>query len=889
MDMIDTRTFRGEDCHSMRALLTKRLKATVRGAVRGAGIAALAWLLPGSACLAQVPTGIFAVAPNATQNTFLLPQPNVAGQVIFVAWSVVNPASGSYDWSTVETAIAPWWAGGKKTALIVWAVSDSQGSSATPSYVLEQLPPTVSCNYFTNVPDFTAPAFASAYSTFLAVLFAKYGSDPRIAYIRVGIGAGGETFPVCPAALEASYGLTQAAWQSYADGILAAESLLLASVPVQVGLNCYGTPCPVNNPYRFPENLAALAAQYGMGIGHEALQESDLTAWNAGLGCDSNWCALFPEYPSEFHDLQFAEPTCANGDCPVGSPIQLLPFAADRGADVVEMLAATDLTIAYGPNPGPYTLAYQQAIANFVSAVGAKAPTNRTGLHVPVRPIRVTGAKAAIVPQDNPGFAMTQQDSSTFRAKILPRQTFTTLHSFNGADGNAPEAAPIQGTDGNLYGTTLDDGANGSGTVFTITPSGTLTTLYNFCSQGGASCTDGGFPNGLVQGVDGNFYGTTVFGGVNGSFGTIFKITANGTLTTLYSFCPQRRYNICKDGSNPHAGLIQGANGNFYGTTLEGGANGGGTVFKITPSGALTTLHSFCSQGGAGCTDGYQPEAGLLQATNGNFYGTTVFGGANNTCYSGCGTVFKITPSGALTTLHSFNATDGYVPHTALVQAANGMFYGTTLNGGTNGAGNVFKMAASGTLTSLYGFCSQNNCTDGENPNGLVQGSDGNFYGTTPLGGAAAGCTNANGCGTAFRLSPSGRLTTLYNFCSQSACADGGYPNATLLQDTNGTFYGTTYAGGAGGFGTVISLSEGLGPFVETQPVSGAVGTAVTILGTNLTGATNVTFNGTAAIFTVMSSSEITTTVPSGAHTGTVQVVTPGGTLSSNAPFTVLP
>jgi uncharacterized repeat protein (TIGR03803 family) len=261
-----------------------------------------------------------------------------------------------------------------------------------------------------------------------------------------------------------------------------------------------------------------------------------------------------------------------------------------------------------------------------------------------------------------------------------------------------------------------------------------------------------------------------------------------------------------------------------------GGANGGGTVYRITQRGKLTTLYSFCSQ--TNCTDGANPYAGLVQASNGDFYGTTVSGGTG-----GFGTVFRITPTG--------------------------------------------------TPTTLYRFCSQptpaGECTDGAEPvAGLVQATNGDFYGTTLEGGA-------NGYGAIFKITPGGKLTTLYSFCSQGgypACTDGAVPYAALVQATNGNFYGTTEEGGAG-YGTVFSLSVGLGPFVETLPTSGKVGKAVKILGSDLTGATSVSFNGTAAGFKVVSSSEITTTVPTDASTGKVQVVTPSGTLSSNVLFRV--
>jgi uncharacterized repeat protein (TIGR03803 family) len=473
-------------------------------------------------------------------------------------------------------------------------------------------------------------------------------------------------------------------------------------------------------------------------------------------------------------------------------------------------------------------------------------------------------------------------------ALSLSAQTFTTLHSFDNTDGAFILAGLIQATDGNFYGTAYEGGANcspdGCGTIFKITPGGALTTLHSFCSQ--SNCTDGEYPEaGLIQATNGNFYGTTYEGGANcapDGCGTIFKITSGGTLTTLYNFCSQSG---CSDGYYPEAGLIQASNGDFYGTTTFGGAGGVGTVFKITPSGTLTTLHSFCSQ--SNCADGEYPEAGLIQATNGNFYGTTYAGGGANSR----GTVFKITPSGTLTTLYSFcpqsGCPDGSDPQAGLAQATNGNFYGTTFAGGAHDLGTVFKITLSGNLTTVHSFCSVGypDCADGDLPRfgALVQATNGDLYGTAPSGGAQIYY------GIIFKITPGGSLTTLYSFCPQSGCPDGDDPRGTLVQDTNGNLYGTTFAGGANGFGTVFSLSVGLGPFVETQTTSGKVGAHVKILGTNLTGATSVTFNGTTATFHVVSSSEITTTVPTGASTGKVKVVTPHGTLTSNVNFRVTP
>ena len=300
---------------------------------------------------------------------------------------------------------------------------------------------------------------------------------------------------------------------------------------------------------------------------------------------------------------------------------------------------------------------------------------------------------------------------------------------------------------------------------------------------------------------------------------------------------------------------------------------------KFTLAGTFTLLHSFCSR--SACADGSNPYAALIQATDGNLYGTTFGGGSSK----GFGTVFKITPRGTLTTLHSFclqsGCADGQFPQTGLVQANNGILYGSTILGGAYNSGTIFSITTSGKLTTLYNACSQTGCPDGNylyEP--LIQATDGNLYGIMDVGGAS-------NHGAVFKITPSGRLTTLYNFCSELNCADGEYPSGGLFQDTNGILYGTTADGGTNGDGTVFSLAVGLLPFVETQPASGNVGAAVTILGTNLAGATSVSFNRTAATFTMVLSSEITTNVPLGSTTGEVQVVTPSGTLSSNVPFRV--
>lgn len=495
-------------------------------------------------------------------------------------------------------------------------------------------------------------------------------------------------------------------------------------------------------------------------------------------------------------------------------------------------------------------------------------------------------------------------------------QTLNTLYSFcsqaNCTDGAGPYAGLVQGTDGNFYGTNTGYGGNtasfcspsGCGTLFKIAPSGTLTTPYIFCSQ--ANCTDGGYPDaGLLQANDGNFYGVTQGGGTNG-WGTVFKINTSGELTTLYSFCAKTTFPDCPDGASPDS-LIQGTDGDFYGTTNFGGidisgycSSGCGTLFKITPGGTLTTLHSFCST--ASCADGSSPDV-VIQGTDGDLYGITASGGNK----WGAGTFFKITLSGTLTTLHKFcsphsdgTCIDGSSPN-GLIQATDGNFYGTTQFGGRNNSnknnGTAFKITSSGALTTLHNFCAQANCADGQYPTaGIVQGSDGYLYGTALFLGAYGG-------GTVFQLPiTGGTLQVLHSFCSTSeiiggntVCTDGNTPDARLVQGTDGNFYGTTTGGGVNtatycpdGCGTIFELSTGLGPFILLRSTSGEPGAAVNILGTDLAGASSVTFNGTQATFVVNSNNTaITAIVPTGATTGTVEVVTPGGTLSSDVTYTV--
>ena len=370
-------------------------------------------------------------------------------------------------------------------------------------------------------------------------------------------------------------------------------------------------------------------------------------------------------------------------------------------------------------------------------------------------------------------------------------QTLTTLLSFTSAGGAEPSGALLQGQDGNFYGTG-GGGAFSDGTVFQVTPLGALTRLHSFNGADGLSPYAG-----LTLGTDGNFYGTTELGSPSSVTGTVFRITPTGTLTTLHYFSGA-------DGIYLFAPLTLGTDGSFYGTTSGNWPYccSAGTVFKITPTGTLTTLYSF---NGA---DGASPFGALTLGTDGNFYGTTENGGPLNG-----GTVFRITPTGKLITLHYFSGTDGLFPMGSLTLGADGNYYGTTDNGGNptcgeyGGCGTVFKMTPAGVFATLYVFGG----ADGSSSNaGLTLGPDGNFYGTTRFGGAYCPTLYDCGGGTVFRITPSGALTTLYSF--GGVAGDGANPVAALTLGTDGNFYGTTQGGGANSSGTLFVLNISNGP-----------------------------------------------------------------------------
>ena len=438
-------------------------------------------------------------------------------------------------------------------------------------------------------------------------------------------------------------------------------------------------------------------------------------------------------------------------------------------------------------------------------------------------------------------------------------QTVNYLAAFDGVNGSQPSTA-IQATDGNFYAATAGHAAGLEyGNVVKITPAGDISTLYNFCSK--PHCPDGAWPlTPPILGSDGNLYGVTSGGGSylfnGGGWGIVYKLSLGGKLAILHTFCT---VSPCLDGEAP-TGIMQAADGNLYGTTYEAGQFNGGTLYKITPAGVFSVVHSFCSL--ANCADGQSPWLPPIQGRDGNLYGTVGGGPAH------AGVLYDLTPAGRFNVVHTFlcggticNLGGGPI---GVVQDAERNLFGVTGGGGIYGNGTLFEITPTHAYINLYNFNS------GESPlgTGLTLANDGNFYGTTQ--------------DTIYQLTPSGVHTTPYTFC---CIAD--FPFTGLFQATNGNLYGAVEFYNSAWNGAIYSLSNGLSPLVETNPTLGKVGKSVIILGNGLTGTSSVTFNGVAASFTVESDTYIKATVPAGATTGTVSVVTPSGTLHSNPQFVV--
>lgn len=394
----------------------------------------------------------------------------------------------------------------------------------------------------------------------------------------------------------------------------------------------------------------------------------------------------------------------------------------------------------------------------------------------------------------------------------------TVLHSFTytNGDGTYPYAGLIMDGAGNLYGTTSDGGSDGRGTVFKLDSTGNETILYSFGTVGGLA--DGLYPYaGLIMDSSGNLYGTTSGGGNqgspscygwNGTCGTVFKVDSAGNETVLYSFTGTNG-----DGSNPYAGLILDSAGNLYGTTVYSGNTGGpcntlgcGTVFKLDTTGLETVLHSFTGANG----DGENPQTALIMDSEGNLYGTASGYPANGGSIppsGGEGIVFKLNTSNQETVLYTFTGASGANPNSSLILDTAGNFYGTTMHGGSASGGTFFKLGTTGNETVLYSFPATNG--DGAAPAaGLIMDGAGNLYGTTGGGGKACagpfGGNYATGCGTVFKLDPTGNETVIYSFTGTNG--DGANPQAPLTMDSAGNLYGTSFFGGSQGEGTVFKL-----------------------------------------------------------------------------------
>ena len=364
-------------------------------------------------------------------------------------------------------------------------------------------------------------------------------------------------------------------------------------------------------------------------------------------------------------------------------------------------------------------------------------------------------------------FAIAVSLTLCFAAQLLTAQvTVTQVHAFTGPDGSNPRAPLVKGSDGNFYGTTSLGGSgtvNPFGTVFRVSPNGSFTSLYSFSFQ-----VTGDEPYaGVIQASDGNFYGTTR--GTGSYNGNIFRITPSGAFTELHAF---GGFFFGDDGAHPEAELVQASDGNLYGVTHDN-SFGAGVIFRISPTGA-NFMKLIALPGGA------NSYSNLVEGSDGNLYGTTANGGA-----AGRGSIFRISKSGAFTTIHeyTFAAGDGWMPLAGLMRGSDGNFYGTTANGGTDGRGIVFRISENGNYATLHSFT----LSEGSAPQAtVVEGADGNFYGTTRTGGQFS-------LGTIYRLKPNGDFTTLYSF---SVSGSVGYvPEAELVQGSDGAFYGTTTSG----------------------------------------------------------------------------------------------
>jgi uncharacterized repeat protein (TIGR03803 family) len=410
--------------------------------------------------------------------------------------------------------------------------------------------------------------------------------------------------------------------------------------------------------------------------------------------------------------------------------------------------------------------------------------TNGTGFSV-IRAFADYGntPNGNLLKTDNGNFLGMTSTGGTYNGgaifSITPSGVVTILKQLNSVtDGSTPHGELIKGTDGNYYGLNSAGGTNTYGTIFKLTPAGVYTVLKHL-----AYAADGTNPRGhLVQAKDGNFYGVTTAGGANG-YGTIFKMTPAGVYTVL------RHMNKTTDGANHYGSLVEGKDGALYGITYSGGTLGYGTIYKITTTGTFTVLHNL-----NGTTEGGSSQTDLVQGTDGHFYGTTYGYGT-----LGNGTIFKMTPTGTFTVLRQLSATtDGANPYGNLFQNSDGFLYGLNRTGGSNSSGTAFKISTSGAYTVLHSFVS---ATEGATPNGgFVKGNDGNLYAFTSYGGLYTG-------GTVIRMTTAGAVTNILNL---NGSGNGNAPQESLVKGRDSAYYGLASAGGAYGFGSVFKICGGV-------------------------------------------------------------------------------
>ncbi len=410
----------------------------------------------------------------------------------------------------------------------------------------------------------------------------------------------------------------------------------------------------------------------------------------------------------------------------------------------------------------------------------------------PIDNIRVSMKRVALACATSVPLAAVHVGTPAQSVPPVPAAGYTVLHQFQKTDGSAPYGELVQSRDGTFYGTAYESGDADAGTVFKMAPDGTFAVLHTFVA------TDGIAPaTGLTLGRDGNLYGLTGGGGTDGA-GTAFKLSPGGQFTLLHSFG-----GAANDGAYPYLGaLVQAADGNFYGTTMQGGAGGAGVAFRMTPAGQVTVLHAFAG----GASDGANPRGQLTLGADGKLYGTTLCGGVKNAAKGCGGTLFRLSTKGVFTILHDFSPTDA--PQTALTEVG-GFLYGTTSAGGSAGAGTVFKMSLDGlSFVTLHTFAPgtiASRKADGMAPTGrLLLASDGNLYGSTSKGGLNI-VNDPNGSGTLFRITPAGAYTLFQSFGASDK--DGTRPYAGLTQGQDGSLYGTTHDGAYQCDGTVFKLA----------------------------------------------------------------------------------